>query len=221
MFFAFDGLDGVGKTTQLELFCQWLSGRGHDVVRCVDPGSTPLGEKIRGVLLERHGMRIDSMAEMLLFMAARAELVSEIIRPALEAGRTIVSDRFLLANVVYQGYARGLDVAAIWEIGRVATGGIAPDLTVVLDMPIDSASDRLTRPLDRMETGQDAAFRQRLRSGFLAEAVARPDVIAVIDGSQSIEQVQAEIRRRAEPILARHTGPGHALNAEELEQRIE
>src|ERR1700722_7344272 len=102
MFFAFDGLDGVGKTTQIDLFCLWLAGRGHDVVRTVDPGSTPLGEKIRSVLLDRHGMRIDPMAEMLLFMAARAELVSEIICPAIEAGRTVVSDRFLLANVVYQ-----------------------------------------------------------------------------------------------------------------------
>jgi dTMP kinase len=201
MFFAFDGLDGVGKTTQLDLFCQWLTGQGHDVVRCVDPGSTPLGDKIRSVLLERHGMRIDSMAEMLLFMAARAQLVSEIIQPALDAGRTVVSDRFLLANVVYQGYARGLDVAAIWEIGRVATGGIAPDLTLVLDMPIDSASDRLARPLDRMETGQDAAFRGRLRSGFLAEAAARPDRIAIVDAARSIEVVQAEIRRRVEPVL--------------------
>ncbi|HEY1785482.1 MAG TPA: dTMP kinase [Pirellulales bacterium] len=201
MFFAFDGLDGVGKTTQLELFCQWLSGQGHDVVRCVDPGSTPLGEKVRAVLLERHGMRIDPTAEMLLFMAARAELVSEIIRPALAAGRTIVSDRFLLANVVYQGYARGLDVAAIWEIGRVATDGVEPDLTLVLDMPIDAASDRLARPLDRMETGQDAAFRERLRNGFLTEAAARPDRIAIVDAARSIEVVQAEIRRRAEAVL--------------------
>ena len=202
MFFAFDGLDGVGKTTQLELFCQWLSDHGHDVVRCIDPGSTPLGEKVRGVLLERHGMRIDPTAEMLLFMAARAELVSEVIRPALAAGRTIVSDRYLLANVVYQGYARGLDVAAIWEIGRVATEGIEPDLTLVLDMPIDAASDRLARPLDRMETGQDATFRERLRSGFLAEAAARPDRIAIVDAARPIEVVQAEIRRRVEAVLA-------------------
>ena len=203
MFFSFDGLDGVGKTTQLERFCDWLRARGHDVVSCYDPGSTPLGEKIRAVLLERHGTRIDPMAEMLLFMAARAQLVSEIIRPALEAGRTIVSDRYLLANVVYQGYARGLDVAAIWEIGRVATGGVLPDLTLVLDMPIDSAAGRLSRPLDRMETGQDAAFRERLRSGFLAEAAAQPERIAIVDAARPIEVVQAEIRQRVEPILAR------------------
>jgi dTMP kinase len=94
-----------------------------------------------------------------------------------------------------------LDVAAIWEIGRVATDGVEPDLTLVLDMPIDAASDRLARPLDRMETGQDAAFRERLRNGFLAEAAARPDRIAIVDAARSIEVVQAEIRRRAEAVL--------------------
>ncbi|HEX4143931.1 MAG TPA: dTMP kinase [Pirellulales bacterium] len=219
MFFAFDGLDGVGKTTQLELFCQWLSDHGHEVEHCIDPGSTPLGEKVRSVLLERHGTTIDPMAEMLLFMAARAQLVAEVILPALEAGRTVVSDRYLLANVVYQGYARGLDVKTIWEIGRVATGGVAPDLTVVLDMPIDATADRLARPLDRMETGQDDAFRQRLRSGFLAEAIARPDTIAIIDAARPIDVVQAEIRRRAEPVLAR--AAAGRLKAEQLEPRIE
>jgi dTMP kinase len=203
MFFAFDGLDGVGKTTQLEGFCQWLADAGHDVVRTIDPGSTPLGEKIRGVLLDRHDTRIDPLAEMLLFMAARAELVAEIIRPALEAGRTVVADRFLLANVVYQGYGRGLDVATIWEIGRVATGGLAPDLTVVLDMPADSARGRLARPLDRMESGQDAAFRERLRQGFLSEAAKQPERIAVIDAAQTVEAVAADIRRRVEPLLAK------------------
>ncbi|HTU24388.1 MAG TPA: dTMP kinase [Pirellulales bacterium] len=219
MFFAFDGLDGVGKTTQLELFCQWLEGQGREVVRTVDPGTTPLGEQVRSVLLDRHGTRIDPLAEMLLFMAARAQLVSETILPALEAGKVVVSDRFLLANVVYQGYGRGLDVAAVWEVGRVATAGVMPDLTVVLDMPPDAASGRLARPLDRMETAQDGAFRDRLRSGFLAEACARPSAIVMIDGARPIEVVQAEIRQRAEPVLARPGGV--RLWTEPLEDRIE
>ncbi len=204
MFFAFDGLDGVGKTTQLDLFCQWLATQGHDVVRCVDPGSTPLGEKIRGLLLERHGSRIDPIAEMLLFMAARAEMVSELIGPALSAGRTIVSDRYLLSNVVYQGYARGLDIEEIWRIGRVATAGISPDLSVVLDMPLDAASARLARPLDRMETAADDGFRQRLRSGYLAEAARRPGEIAVVDAARPIDVVQAEIRGHVLPLLSGH-----------------
>src|SRR5690348_17585292 len=106
MFFSFDGLDGVGKTTQIERFLAWLAERGHDVVRCQDPGSTPLGEAVRELLLG-HRVPIARRAEMLLFMAARAQLVDEVIRPALERGQTVVSDRYLLANAVYQGHAGG------------------------------------------------------------------------------------------------------------------
>src|SRR5262249_38326500 len=102
MFFSFDGLDGAGKTTQMDLFCQWLAERGHDVMRCRDPGSTPLGEQVRELLLGHH-VSMSRTAEMLLFMAARAQLVEEVIRPALTAGKVVVSDRYLLANVVYQG----------------------------------------------------------------------------------------------------------------------
>lgn len=200
MFFSFDGLDGTGKTTQLELFCAWLAGRGHTLVRTIDPGSTPLGERIRALLLEDRQTRIDATAEMLLFMAARAQMVDEIIAPALAAGRTVVSDRYLLANVVYQGYASGLNVADLWQVGALATRGIVPDLTFVLDLPPESAARRLARPLDRMETrGTD--FQQRLRAGYLAEAALHPERIALIDASGSVENVQATIRRRAETVL--------------------
>lgn len=201
MFFAFDGLDGTGKTTQLELFCGWLESRGHELVRCIDPGSTPLGERIRTLLLEDRQTRIDPTAEMLLFMAARAEMVDEIIAPALAAGRTVVSDRYLLANVVYQGYASGLNVAELWQVGAVATRGVRPDLTFVLDLPPESAARRLTRPLDRMEArGSD--FQARLRAGYLAEAARQPQTIALIDASGAVDEVQAAIRRRAEAALA-------------------
>lgn len=200
MFFSFDGLDGTGKTTQLELFCAWLIGRGHALVRTIDPGSTPLGERIRALLLEDRQTRIDATAEMLLFMAARAQMVDEIIAPALAAGRTVVSDRYLLANVVYQGYASGLNVADLWQVGALATRGIVPDLTFVLDLPPERAARRLARPLDRMETrGTD--FQQRLRAGYLAEAALHPERIALIDASGSVENVQATIRRRAETVL--------------------
>src|SRR5690606_10857423 len=101
MFFSFDGLDGVGKTTQLELFAQWLGERGFEVVVCRDPGATPLGEAVRELLLHRGDLTIDARAEMLLYMAARAQMVDEVIRPALDAGKAVVADRYLLANVVY------------------------------------------------------------------------------------------------------------------------
>ncbi len=200
MFFSFDGLDGVGKTTQLEQFVAWLRAAGHDVVTCYDPGSTPLGEAIRKILLERGDLAIDRTSEMLLFMAARAQLVAEVIKPNLAAGRVIVSDRYLLANVVYQGYAGGLDVDEIWRIGQVATGGIRPDLTFVLDMPPQAAFSRIDRPLDRMEQ-QTADFQQRLREGFWAEAARRPDEIVLVDASRSIDVVQADIRKLAGRVL--------------------
>jgi dTMP kinase len=197
MFFSLDGVDGSGKSTQARLFCDWLAGGGHEVVVCRDPGSTRLGEEIRKLLLDRDDLHLSRRTEMLLYMAARAQLVEEMIRPALAAGKTVVSDRFLLANVVYQGYAGGLDVPSLWEVGRVATDGVEPDLTFVLDVDDGTALRRLNRPLDRMERQGDR-FRAALRAGYLAEAARRPDRIVVIDASGEIDEVQAKIRRAAE-----------------------
>jgi dTMP kinase len=200
MFFSFDGIDGVGKSTQMELFAQWLRQAGHVVVTCRDPGGTELGEAIRRLLLNDFATPIGRRSEMLLYMASRAQLVDQVIRPALDRGETVVSDRYLLANVVYQGYAGGLDVPALWEIGRTATDGIEPDLTFLLDMPLDKAQSRIGRELDRMER-QDDSFRERLRAGFLAEAARHPDKIAVIDASGPPEQVQGLIQRAASAVV--------------------
>ena len=199
MFFSFDGVDGAGKSTQLDLFCQWLRDRGHDVVACRDPGSTALGEKLRGIVLGDVETPIDRRSEMLLYMAARAQLVEEVIRPGLATGKTVVSDRYLLANVVYQGHAGGLDVDQIWQVGRVATGGLRPDLTILLDMPAASAAGRISRDLDRMES-QGTDYLERVRQGFLSEA-ARDDSIVVIDAARDIETVQAEIRAAAGAVV--------------------
>ncbi len=193
MFLSNDGGDGTGKTTQAELLAGWLRGNGHDVLACRDPGSTPLGEAVRKLLLDRHDLAIHRRSEMLLYMAARAQMVEEVIRPALEQGKTVVSDRYLLANVVYQGRAGGLDVGVLWEVGRIATGGLMPDLTIVLDVPAELAAARLARPLDRMEQ-QGVAFHARVRQGFLAEAARQPERIAVVNAGGPIEGVQEKIR---------------------------
>lgn len=193
MFFSFDGIDGVGKSTQIKLFCDWLRERGEDVVQCRDPGSTELGEAVRDLLLKRIDLSLSRMAEMLLYMAARAQLVEQVIRPSLAAGKTVVSDRYLLANIVYQGYAGGLDVPQLRELGRFITDAVEPDLTFLLDMPPEAALGRIQRELDRMEQHGDD-FRQRLRAGFLEEAKRRPDSIVVVDANRSIEEVQNEIR---------------------------
>ena len=196
MFFSFDGADGGGKTTQQRLFCEWLRSSGRDVVACRDPGSTRLGDAIRQILLSGGGVPIARTSEMLLYMAARAQLVEEVIAPALAAGKTVVSDRYLLANLVYQGHAGGLDLDQLRQIGRVATQGVAPSLSFVLDLPDDVAAARLNRPLDRMEQQGDA-FRAALRAGYLAEAARQPERIIVIDAARSIDAVQTEIRAAA------------------------
>ena len=194
MFFSFDGIDGVGKTTQMDLFCHWISEKGQEVVTCRDPGSTPLGERVREILLHSgEETTIGRRAEMLLYMAARAQLVDEVIRPALAAGKTVVSDRYLLANLVYQGHAGGLDLESIRRVGSVATDGIWPDVVFLLDMAPTAADGRMQRTLDRMER-QGADFRERLRDGFLAEAARAENRVRVIDADRAVDVVQAEIR---------------------------
>lgn len=200
MFLSIDGGDGTGKSTQGGLLRAWLAEQGHDVVTCRDPGSTPLGEAVRELLLNRHDLDIRRRSEMLLYMAARAQLVEACIRPALAAGKTVVADRYLLANVVYQGHARGLDVATLWNVGQVATDGLMPDLTIVLDVPPKVAAARIRGELDRIERLGEA-FHARVREGFKIEARRRPDAIAMIDASGSIEEVQATIRAAVERVI--------------------
>jgi dTMP kinase len=196
MFFTFDGIDGVGKSTQIDLFRAWLGERGHAVTQCRDPGSTPLGEAVRELLLHRAELHPDRAAEMFLYMACRAQLTASVIEPALARGEIVISDRYLLANVVYQGYAGGLDIDELWRIGKTATRGVQPTLTFVLDLSPEAAARRMNRPLDRMEQ-QSQEFKQKLRAGFLAEALRKPDDIVVIDADRPIDEIQAEIRELA------------------------
>jgi dTMP kinase len=201
MFFSFDGIDGTGKTTQMDLCCDWLRLRGYEVVPCRDPGSTPLGERVREILLHSDAATpIGRRGEMLLYMAARAQLVEQVIRPALAANKIVVSDRYLLANLVYQGHAGGLDVEAVRRVGLVAIDGTEPDAVFLLDMSPAAADRRLNRELDRMER-QGNDYRQRLRDGFLAEAARAQGRIHVIDAGRSVEAVQAEIRQIAGKLL--------------------
>ena len=200
MFISIDGGDGTGKSTQIDLLCRWLCSLGRETLTCRDPGSTALGEAVRELLLMRHDLEIDRRSEMLLYMAARAQLVEEVIRPALAEGKTVVSDRFLLANVVYQGRAGGLDVELLWQVGRVATDGLVPDLTIVLDMSAEAAAARLDRKLDRIEQ-EGEAFHTRVRDGFLAEAAQYEGRLEIIDADRPIEEVQADIRKAVEACL--------------------
>ncbi len=196
MFFSIEGGDGTGKSTQVQLLSQWLQAVGQEVVACRDPGSTRLGEAVRQIVLHGHDLEIGRCSEMLLYMAARAQLTEEVIRPALASGKIVISDRYLLSNVVYQGYGGGLDIASLWQVGLVATAGLLPDLTIVLDLPTEKAASRLKGTPDRMEQQGDA-FHRRVRQGFLDEAARQPDRIATVSAEAPIEAVQESIRRVA------------------------
>lgn len=193
MFLALDGIDGAGKSTQIGLLADWLRSQGRDVVLCADPGGTPLGQELRAILLGHRG-HMTLPCEALLFMASRAQLVADVIRPALDAGRTVLSDRFLLANVVYQGHAGGLDPEFLWDVGLWATGGLEPDRTIVLDLPLAAAARRRKTAADRLESRADV-FHERVRQGFLTEARRRPDRIAVVDADRDPAAVHADIRQ--------------------------
>jgi dTMP kinase len=138
--------------------------------------------------------------EALLFMASRAQMIVDVIRPALDAGHAVVSDRFLLANIAYQGYAGGLPVDELWEIGRFATGGIEPDLTMVLDLPVTSALARRKKAADRVES-RDLDYHERVRAGFLEEAARRPDKIRVVEADRPVDAVHEAVWREVVPLL--------------------
>ena len=200
-FIVLEGIDGSGKSSQVAPLVEWLRGRGHAVVACRDPGATPAGDAIRQILLHRQEIPLGATTEMLLYMAARAQLVSEVIAPALEQNAWVVSDRYLPANIVYQGHAGSIDPETIRSVGHVATGGIAPDLVLLLDLDPAAAALRLDRPLDRLESRGDD-FRRRLRAGYLREAAAQPDRFEIVDAAADIATVGARIRAAVE----RHGG---------------
>jgi dTMP kinase len=199
-FISLDGLDGTGKSTQCRMLAEWLGARHVPVTSCTDPGGTALGRELRQLLLFGREHRIATTTEAMLFMASRAQLVEEVIRPAIARGEVVISDRFLLANVVYQGHAGGLNPEDLWAVGRFATGGLEPELTLVLDPPPEAAVARRNREADRMEDRGSAYF-ARVREGFMLEAKRRPDTHRVIDATPDADAVQVVIRREVVRVL--------------------
>jgi dTMP kinase len=199
VFLSLDGLDGTGKSTQVRLLAAWLRERGKTVTTCIDPGGTPIGDRIRQLIFHAD-LNPTIECEALLFMASRAQLVHDVVEPALASGGHVICDRFLLANVVYQGHAGGLDAEALWGLGRFATGGLEPDLTFVLDLAPAAALARRARPADRIES-RDTLYHERVRAGFLSEAKRRPDRIRVIDAGGSVDDVHAAIREECSRVF--------------------
>jgi dTMP kinase len=199
LFITVEGIEGCGKSTQISFLKEALESRGYDVVVTREPGGTPIAESIRGILLDPANSALSSMAEAFLYAAARAQHVDEKIRPALNAGKIVVSDRFADSTTAYQGAGRALPMETIQSLHALATRGAWPDLTIVLDLPVEVGLKRAGHgnELDRIEL-EPLAFHQRVREGFLEIARNEPTRVHVVDGAQSVEAVAAAIRELVE-----------------------
>ena len=195
MFITFEGPEGSGKTSQIKALAEHLRQEGYDVLSTREPGGTPIGDQVRAVLTRLDNTAMHPLAEILLFLAARAQLVEEVIRPETGAGRVVLCDRYADSTLAYQGYGHGYDRGLLRELLNFATGGLWPDLTLLLD--IDPALGLQRKKSSAEWNRLDAlalAFHQRVRRGFLELAQAEPARWTVIDASQPLAAVQAEIR---------------------------
>jgi dTMP kinase len=202
-FITFEGIEGCGKTTQIRLAEAWLRERGIPVVATAEPGGTPLGRKIREMLLNRGSCAISAEAELLLFAAARAQHVRETIFPALEAGRWVLCDRFADATAAYQGFGRGLDDGFIRTLNTFSTLTVMPERTILFDLPVETGLARAEKRAagirpeeaeDRFEQ-EEKAFHGRVREGYLNLAAEEPERFRIIDGAADIETVRRDVCR--------------------------
>jgi dTMP kinase len=207
LFITFEGGEGSGKTTQLKALLTHLRSSGREVIETRDPGGTPIGKQVRALLLDRDNARMAPAAELLLYEASRAQLVHEIVRPALQADRIVLCDRFTDSTMAYQGYGRGLDLDLIARLNALATDGLRPDLTLLLDLDpavgLLRAIRRLAEPqarYDRIE-GEVLAFHQRVRAGYRSIAAAEPERVTVLDASVGMTEIEAHIRRRVDEVF--------------------
>jgi dTMP kinase len=208
-FVTFEGSEGCGKTTQVRLAAAWLAEQGVSVLATAEPGGTPLGARIRELLLNRGPIAIGAEAELLLFAAARAQHVRETILPALAAGKWVLCDRFCDATLAYQGFGRGLDTGVIRSLNGFSALSLLPEKTLLLDIAPEAGLVRARRRTEgiRPEAAEDRfeqeelSFHRRVREGYLALAAQEPGRFAVIDGAADVDTVQGEVRRQLAPLL--------------------
>jgi len=199
-FITFEGSEGSGKTTQIELAKKYLEAAGKEVLFLREPGGVQISEKIRMILLDTATTDITDECETLLYMAARAQLVEEVIIPAMNSGKIVLCDRFLDSTVAYQGYGNGVHVEKIKNIGAFATQGMTPDLTFLFDLDVDEGFARINRSKDRIEQrGLD--YHNRVKAGYLEIAKGEPDRIKLIDAKKSKEEIQPIIQGHIDQLL--------------------
>ncbi|OGP91772.1 MAG: dTMP kinase [Deltaproteobacteria bacterium RBG_16_54_18] len=189
---TFEGIEGCGKTTQVGLTKAFIEEQGYPCLVTQEPGGVPLGQEIRRLLLDKTDLRIDPLAELFLLEANRAQHVAEVIRPALKKGLLVLCDRYTDATVAYQGAGRGVEASLIEQMNQAATGGLAPQLTILLDCPVAVGMAR-ARGEDRFER-EDAAFHERVRKGYLQIARQEPQRLQVLSGEGTQMEIQQQIR---------------------------
>jgi len=199
-FITFEGIDGCGKTTQFHMLSTWLRDQGREVVETVEPGGTGIGQQIRRILLNPENFDLRPRAELLLYFASRAQNVDQVIRPALEAGKIVLCDRFTDSTLVYQGCGRGLDAKVVLELHEIACRGMKPDTTLLLDVDLATSINRAKRRNERLGKSESriddesSVFHERVRNGYLELAQAEPGRFRVIDGRAAVGEVAARIR---------------------------
>jgi dTMP kinase len=204
-FITLEGPEGSGKTTAARHLAEWLRGRGVPTVLTQEPGGTPLGEEVRRLVLHVRGMSddLDPRADALLYAAGRAQHVARVIRPALERGDWVVCARYLDSSLAYQGAGYGNDLGALRELQAFATGGLLPDLTILLDVPVEVGLERTRRRAEwnRFEDTEQVAFFEAVRAAYLRLAADEPERFRTVDGSGSVEDADRAIRDVVEPLL--------------------
>jgi dTMP kinase len=210
IFISLEGVEGCGKSTQAKLLAEHIAGLGCSVVLTHEPGGTPISEQLREILLEPRNADMTNITELLLYLASRAQHVDQLIRPALAEGKVVVCERFSDATFAYQGYARGLDLDLLEQVNKMATGGLEPDLTLLLDL---KAEDGLFRKhgdhRDRLES-ESFDFHNRVRNGYLAIARRSPQRVEVIDAKGYIEDVHLSVKKCVDQRLAAYSTTEHA-----------
>jgi dTMP kinase len=202
MFISLEGVEGCGKSTQAELLGEYAKKLGCSVVLTHEPGGTPIAEKIREILLEPRNTEMTDVTELLLYLASRAQHVNQLIMPALDEGKVVICQRFSDATFAYQGYGRGFDLDFLEQVNKVATGGLEPDLTLVLDLDTEEGFFRKRGDnLDRLEN-ERIEFHSKVRAGYLDIARKAPQRVKVIDAKGSIEEVHLRIRKCVDQRLA-------------------
>ncbi|MEK6530927.1 MAG: dTMP kinase [Deltaproteobacteria bacterium] len=202
LFITFEGIEGSGKTTQFELLKSYLEKMGRSVLAIREPGGSVLGERIREILLNSGGVGICPVSELFLYEACRAELVKDVIGPALKSNKTVICDRFIDSTIAYQGFGRGIGIKDIERVNNMAAGGVAPDVTFLLDMDPGAGLERAWKRINATNTGinredrfekEGLEFHSRVREGYLRLSMAEPERIKVIDGARDVRLVHGDI----------------------------